>query len=700
MRACNSDAFIRVAPDQDLTGLNGALWAFCRAAQSVELSLQGLVAEERGRWSWSVGCSLQPAMCFGQLPRQQQALLLQGVWLLPQLLLQTVQLYGNGVGAFVERAAAAATLGVVCWATTGLQEAAAAATAGATAAGVPSSSNRGSPEVLTLPAAAGQVAVLLPTLLDSILQLMQQLLFRQPDGPLCQAVKSAQHPLSLQAAHHIDCKCSRRASKGASSTQPAPQTASREQQHPAHCSVALCADLDALTSLLALLQHLAKLPQAAVCGELQQAWRSRAPAIMLLLETLTRHLLPFHIVSAASGQSSSDGSDGGSNSSSDGCGLAGSGSGGSSSGSHGSSSDGCRGVDRASGLCSSSAAAELRLQLAACFVDRGGEPCLFQLLVDNAWPPSHTMLQPWQEDGLAQQVQQQHEQQQQQEQQLQRRLLALLASLLKAYQAQPPSAKAVVAVSSCIQLASGALKAALGPNAEQSLAAAPPLSAAEVADLRVAAAPWLAMLDRCFHAVACFLQNCIESAPSPTYPSEFGPVLEAMRSLVIDVAATSMSVAWLWRIVSSPDIDGRTAAGMKMSDAGAVVDAASAVVDAATQCPKLMDAVAAAEDDDNSSSTSSSSSAGKVTHPDSSVHKPLDETERAKHFAEIIVQIKSSCGLSEFVLQLRTAGKALCRFMPVSWCCNNPECVNLAGVSELELIGGRSCVCSGCKVAR
>jgi hypothetical protein len=404
VRTCNSDAFIRVAPDQDLTGLNGALWAFCRAAQSVELSLQGLVAEERGRWSWSVGCSLQPAMCFGQLPRQQQALLLQGVWLLPQLLLQTVQLYGNGVGAFVERAAAAATLGVVCWATTGLQEAAAAV--GATAAGVPSSSNRGSPEVLTLPApAAGQVAVLLPILLDSILQLMQQLLFRQPDGPLCQAVKSAQHPLSMQAAHHIDCKCSRRASKGASSTQPAPQTASREQQHPAHCSVALCADLDALTSLLALLQHLAKQPHAAVCGELQQAWRSRAPAVMLLLETLTRHWLPFHIVSAASGQSS-DGSGGGSSSSSSSCGLAGSGSGGSSSGSHGSSSDGCRGVGRASGLCSSGAAAELRLQLAACFVDRGGEPCLFQLLVDNAWSPSHTMLQPWQEDGLAQQVQQ------------------------------------------------------------------------------------------------------------------------------------------------------------------------------------------------------------------------------------------------------------------------------------------------------
>jgi hypothetical protein len=32
--------------------------------------------------------------------------------------------------------------------------------------------------------------------------------------------------------------------------------------------------------------------------------------------------------------------------------------------------------------------------------------------------------------------------------------------------------------------------------------------------------------------------------------------------------------------------------------------------------------------------------------------------------------------------------------------CSNPDCVNLSGVSEALLVGGKGCVCGGCKIAR
>jgi hypothetical protein len=45
-------------------------------------------------------------------------------------------------------------------------------------------------------------------------------------------------------------------------------------------------------------------------------------------------------------------------------------------------------------------------------------------------------------------------------------------------------------------------------------------------------------------------------------------------------------------------------------------------------------------------------------------------------------------------------GSALCAGVPVPWCCNNPDCTNLAGASEQQLVGGKGCVCGSCSVAR
>jgi hypothetical protein len=38
--------------------------------------------------------------------------------------------------------------------------------------------------------------------------------------------------------------------------------------------------------------------------------------------------------------------------------------------------------------------------------------------------------------------------------------------------------------------------------------------------------------------------------------------------------------------------------------------------------------------------------------------------------------------------------------LPLRWACNHPGCVNLGQASELVLVGGKGCVCSGCRSAR
>jgi hypothetical protein len=58
-----------------------------------------------------------------------------------------------------------------------------------------------------------------------------------------------------------------------------------------------------------------------------------------------------------------------------------------------------------------------------------------------------------------------------------------------------------------------------------------------------------------------------------------------------------------------------------------------------------------------------------------------------------------SSHLQEISQQLQAAGSALCSFA-VPCLCNNPACSNMAGLTELGLVSGRSCICGGCRVAR
>jgi hypothetical protein len=60
-----------------------------------------------------------------------------------------------------------------------------------------------------------------------------------------------------------------------------------------------------------------------------------------------------------------------------------------------------------------------------------------------------------------------------------------------------------------------------------------------------------------------------------------------------------------------------------------------------------------------------------------------------------------TCGTYEALLRpLDRVGLLLCNQLPMPWLCNNPACDNLSGVSELQLVGGKACVCGGCRVAR
>jgi hypothetical protein len=58
-----------------------------------------------------------------------------------------------------------------------------------------------------------------------------------------------------------------------------------------------------------------------------------------------------------------------------------------------------------------------------------------------------------------------------------------------------------------------------------------------------------------------------------------------------------------------------------------------------------------------------------------------------------------AAALQRVCARLKAFGQALCA-CAVPHVCNNPLCRNVSGPSEAALVGGRSCLCAGCRVAR
>jgi hypothetical protein len=56
--------------------------------------------------------------------------------------------------------------------------------------------------------------------------------------------------------------------------------------------------------------------------------------------------------------------------------------------------------------------------------------------------------------------------------------------------------------------------------------------------------------------------------------------------------------------------------------------------------------------------------------------------------------------LSSIMQQRNGLAEALCAQFPLPYCCNNPGCTELHGASELQLVGGKGCVCARCRCAR
>jgi hypothetical protein len=76
------------------------------------------------------------------------------------------------------------------------------------------------------------------------------------------------------------------------------------------------------------------------------------------------------------------------------------------------------------------------------------------------------------------------------------------------------------------------------------------------------------------------------------------------------------------------------------------------------------------------------------------------QISRQKSSMGVWKAVQASGVLQSVSQQMSAVGLAMCAELPVPWCCNNPDCTNMAGVSELQLVGGESCVCGGCRVAR
>jgi hypothetical protein len=72
-------------------------------------------------------------------------------------------------------------------------------------------------------------------------------------------------------------------------------------------------------------------------------------------------------------------------------------------------------------------------------------------------------------------------------------------------------------------------------------------------------------------------------------------------------------------------------------------------------------------------------------------------TAAVKPTGEQHIDAAAAATLEMLADQAKALGEALCAQLPLAHCCNNPGCVELRGASELQLVGGKGCVCSRCR---
>jgi hypothetical protein len=88
----------------------------------------------------------------------------------------------------------------------------------------------------------------------------------------------------------------------------------------------------------------------------------------------------------------------------------------------------------------------------------------------------------------------------------------------------------------------------------------------------------------------------------------------------------------------------------------------------------------------------------KLAHGVASVLAELLAAPSAKQ--RLWVLIDSWVLGAEEPMRLKEVGEEIVTQLPMRYSCNNPRCAVMTGPSEAKLVGGKGCVCSGCKTAR
>jgi hypothetical protein len=693
-------------------------------ARCVLMSLQDIITPANAPQAAQQGTAAAAGTTvpFDQLSRQVQQLLPGVIWQLPLLLLQLATLanVNDEDAVHVETMTRCAAVSVQAWGMPGLpppaHSIAAAAGGGGTLAPASHSSNNPAATTAAAGAAAAGVTAsagaaaapasteLLPALVDTCLAVMQSLLLQLPHG-LLQAAAAAKVE-TLPDQHVSICP----------HVEPVATAAAMDNLigQAWTCFDADCHRMAAVCNLLALARDLA---DAAAPGapfgppkgmQMRHVWLDRAPALLLMLETLVRCVLPHQLF--------------------------------------------CECCELQSGEMISDAAQMLRVQLSN-FVGASQSSLLLGLCTDML---RHTVTSPeFQQQPIQQQQQLQQSEQQHQHLQLQQQRLLHLWSLLTSLLKLPiRPVTGVPLIQACMKVTSAALQQYLKP-------AAPKLS---IAQQREVLLPWLVLQGRCFLVLAQLLQAIKDLPP----PADLQPLSDCVG--VAFECLQHTRVTWRWfrmdfRNSPSNSIDSSSSSSSStrrsiqdgMSAASQVLQegeqrgegAAAAVCAVGTSVQNLPKPLGQVQRDlrvfgpvdgmsnraqqsvhglsialvmaqqnmaeldvacstnsggDRTSSRTSGTSSTSSDRTSSSTSTSSTSSSSTSSSSTSTFErwrvIAASSELAESIAHLQTLGMELCHELPMPWLCNNPHCSNLSGVSELQLVGGKACVCSGCREAR
>jgi hypothetical protein len=208
-----------------------------------------------------------------------------------------------------------------------------------------------------------------------------------------------------------------------------------------------------------------------------------------------------------------------------------------------------------------------------------------------------------------------------------------------------------------------------------------------------AAAGWLWLCGRCLLALADVLQQ----QDSSTLVDTEGP--DGLLQLSISLtprAVFSNCVALVQGAGALLHSQlGAAAAAMPAAAATAAVqELVFALADAARQCNNALD---------SELSISAAADPAEDKHEDRPADITVSESSSRGNAPPSVLCIRELQRVSSTLSvgqQLKSFAAALCGLLPNRQCCNNPGCGSCSGLSEAALVGGKSCRCGGCKVAR